>query len=227
MPQRTEQDKQTEQKLWSAYHADRSDANRNKLVELYLGYVRSVAINMHTKLPAYSMVMVDDLVTYGVLGLMDAIKKYDPKTRAKFLTYSSLRISGAMKDGLRELDRVKRRSRQDYPKTFSLSYTGRYKSQHGDWSEAFSPIVETFSTCDPTPSFENTELIRNLMVGLNKRERLILISYYSLGCSLLETGKSLGLSESRVSQLMTDIKQRVHERWPNGLNGFDYEETAA
>jgi RNA polymerase sigma factor for flagellar operon FliA len=91
---------------WAKYQRDKDDLTRNRLMELYLPLVRYTSERVHTKLP--DEVNVDDLFSAGVLGLIDAVKAFDPKRNVKFETYCVQRIRGAILDELRTLDWVPR-----------------------------------------------------------------------------------------------------------------------
>jgi RNA polymerase sigma factor for flagellar operon FliA len=80
-----------------------------ELIEKYRHKVRIVAVKMARDLPA--SVDVDDLVSMGFLGLMDAADRFDPKKGVQFSTFAEFRIRGAMLDGLREQDWVPRSAR--------------------------------------------------------------------------------------------------------------------
>ena len=72
---------------------------RDKLVEDHLSLVKFVAQKIARRLPPN--VELDDLVSSGSEGLLDASRKYDPSRDNTFKTYAEIRISGAMFDGLR------------------------------------------------------------------------------------------------------------------------------
>ena len=80
------------------------------MVEAYLPNVKSVADRMATKLPP--SVETEDLYSAGVIGLIDAIDKFDPSRGVLFKTYAELRIRGSILDSLRELDWVPRSVRR-------------------------------------------------------------------------------------------------------------------
>ena len=80
------------------------------LIQEYAPMVKYIAQRLACRLPA--SVCLDDLISAGVIGLMDAIEKYDPTCAATFKTYAELRIRGAMLDELRGLDWVPRTVRQ-------------------------------------------------------------------------------------------------------------------
>lgn len=93
-------------RLWDAYLEDKSIESRNALMVHYRKLVDYVAQRLALKLP--SNVELDDLKSYGLFGLMDAISKFDPGRGFKFETYAVTRIQGSMLDEIRALDWVPR-----------------------------------------------------------------------------------------------------------------------
>ncbi|MCJ7730256.1 MAG: FliA/WhiG family RNA polymerase sigma factor [Sedimentisphaerales bacterium] len=92
--------------VWEHYHKSREEQYRNLLMEHYRYLVRYTAERLHTKLP--DKVEVDDLISAGNFGLMDAIDAFDPARGVKFETYCSPRIRGSILDELRSMDWVPR-----------------------------------------------------------------------------------------------------------------------
>ena len=92
--------------LWRDYHTGRGVELRNQLVELYLPLVKYNAERIWQRLP--EGVDLDDLISAGVFGLMDAIDAFDLTRGVKFETYCVPRIRGAMLDELRTMDWVPR-----------------------------------------------------------------------------------------------------------------------
>jgi RNA polymerase sigma factor for flagellar operon FliA len=92
--------------IWENFHKSRDEHHRNLLMEHYRYLVRYTAERVHTKLPG--KVEVDDLISAGNFGLMDAIDAYDPGRGVKFETYCSPRIRGSILDELRSMDWVPR-----------------------------------------------------------------------------------------------------------------------
>jgi RNA polymerase sigma factor for flagellar operon FliA len=86
------------------------DPMRHQVILDYLPLIRYIAQKLATKLP--SNVDLDDLYSAGVIGLMDAINKYDPTRDNKFKTYAEFRIRGSMLDELRSQDWVPRSVRE-------------------------------------------------------------------------------------------------------------------
>ena len=98
------------EKLWGEYVKDRSPQLREKLIIEYAPLVKLVAGKLGMNL-GYN-VEFDDLVGYGVFGLIDAIDKFDYGKGVKFETYASLRIRGAVLDQIRRMDWIPRTVRQ-------------------------------------------------------------------------------------------------------------------
>lgn len=89
-------------------------ADRDHLLEEHMPLVKRLAHHMKAKLPP--SVEVDDLVQAGMMGLLDAINRYEETHGAQFETYAVLRIRGAMLDELRNSDWMPRSTRQSMRK---------------------------------------------------------------------------------------------------------------
>ncbi len=88
--------------LWEQFAVDRSIEVRNRIL---LKYVYLVKIIVNRVIPSYKKVMeYDDVISCGVLGLIDAIERYDPRRKVKFETYASIRIRGEIIDFMRKQD---------------------------------------------------------------------------------------------------------------------------
>ncbi len=95
------------EQLWIEYKRDQSNQDiRNRLVEMYLPLVKYNGERIWSRLP--EGVELDDLISAGVFGLMDAIDAFDLSRGVKFETYCVPRIRGAMLDELRTMDWVPR-----------------------------------------------------------------------------------------------------------------------
>lgn len=101
-------------KLWEAYQKNPSPDIREKIIIEYAPLVRVVAGRLSMYL-GYN-VEYDDLVSYGVFGLIDAIDKFDIGKEVKFETYASLRIRGSILDQIRKMDWIPRTVRQKQKK---------------------------------------------------------------------------------------------------------------
>lgn len=94
--------KEEDQKLWQRYKRTKSLAMREEIIKKYLYLVKYVAGRVAISLPPN--IEFGDLVSYGILGLFDAIEKYDVTQGNKFETYGVSRIRGSIMDELRKLD---------------------------------------------------------------------------------------------------------------------------
>ena len=98
------------EKLWEAYQKCPSAELLEKLITEYAPLVKVVAGRLSMYL-GYN-VEYEDLVSYGIFGLIDAIDKFDPGKDVKFETYASLRIRGSILDQIRKMDWIPRTVRQ-------------------------------------------------------------------------------------------------------------------
>jgi RNA polymerase sigma factor for flagellar operon FliA len=97
-----------------AYQGVASDTERERILMEQLPHVRYIARRIHERLPRH--VPFEDLVHAGVLGLIDALGKFDQSKHVQFSSYAKFRIRGAILDSLRELDwsprELRRKGRQ-------------------------------------------------------------------------------------------------------------------
>jgi len=94
------------QALWRQYKQNKDQATRDRLILTYAPLVKYVAGRLGSGLPAH--VDENDLVSYGLLGLIGAIERFDPDRDIKFETYAIARIKGSIIDELRAMDWVPR-----------------------------------------------------------------------------------------------------------------------
>ena len=100
--------------LWKKYK-DKNDLEaKEQLIISYIQLVKNISGRLYNAYNAH--VEYDDLVGYGIIGLLDAIEKFDYKLGNKFETYANIRIRGAIVDQLRSLDWIPRSMRQKYKK---------------------------------------------------------------------------------------------------------------
>jgi len=87
-----------------------SAEKRNELILTYTPLIKYIAARLAARLPA--QVSLDDLISCGIIGLIDAINKFDISKNVQFKTYAEFRVKGAMLDELRALDWVPRSIRR-------------------------------------------------------------------------------------------------------------------
>lgn len=101
----------TEQ-LWINYKEHNNKDAKDELIIHYVALVKIIAGRLYTSYNAH--VEFDDLLGYGIIGLIDAIEKFDHKKEVKFETYANIRIRGAIIDQIRHMDWIPRSTRQKY-----------------------------------------------------------------------------------------------------------------
>ena len=96
--------------LWNAYWQDRSPESRERLILQYVPLVKYVVGRLAISLPHF--LTSEDIISYGVVGLIDAVERYEAGRNVKFSTYAIARIRGAIIDELRALDWMPRQVRK-------------------------------------------------------------------------------------------------------------------
>ena len=120
-------DEREELMIWRKFKDLGSVKNKNILIEKYAPLVKYVAGKIINNVP--KNIEFDDLVGFGVFGLLDAINKFDPEKGIKFKTYGITRIRGQIYDELRALDWVPRSVRQKFKQMEEIRK--KYKKENG------------------------------------------------------------------------------------------------
>ncbi len=92
------------EKLWMNYNNTKDKYTKGQLIEKYVPLIKHIVNRMNINLPPY--LEYEDLISYGVFGLMQAIERYDTKKGIKFETYAYTRIKGSIIDELRKTDMI-------------------------------------------------------------------------------------------------------------------------
>ena len=234
--------------LWDDFAATRSLKARNELVLQYVHLVKSIVCRM---MPTYRKhVDFDDLMSCGMLGLMDAIDKFDRDKEVKFETYASMRIRGEIIDQIRKQDWAPISLRQKIKRVEEGYHMlegrlGRSVSEQEvadfikmDVSSVKKTLEEahTFnlvcldevlvdrikseeinlSADETTEERVEAEEVKNILAqyieSLPEKERLVVTLYYFEEMTLKEIGLTLGVSESRVSQIHSKALQGLRTR---------------
>lgn len=215
-----------------------SDERRAK-IEANLGYVHRIAKQVHER--CARSVDFDDIVSYGIIGLIQAIDAYDADRGVPFGAFARLRIAGAMRDHLRVLDWMPRGLRtrlneiDEEVKRFT-DENGRPPTrdeivQRRRWTK--EQVDDAFRIRSGTVSLDQLidkddgigdvikdhrqepnrqlDLLRSIGRNMGQRERLIILLYYYSGLTMREIGLTLNISESRVSQIHSDLIVRLRK----------------
>jgi RNA polymerase sigma factor for flagellar operon FliA len=176
-------------------------------IDAYLPLVRRVVQKVARRLP--SNVQRDDLLAAGVYGLVDSLRRNGGDGGDAFAWYARVRIRGAIFDELRAQDWLSRRVRQ------------RLTTAEGDSSACFVSFedcandeTELAGGDDPSELVEASSQRRALAAALQQlpeRERVVVGRYYFDGKKLKDIGAELGLSEPRISQILSRALGRLRE----------------
>jgi RNA polymerase sigma factor for flagellar operon FliA len=222
--------------------------HHDELVTQYAPLVKRIAYHLKARLPA--SVIVDDLLQAGMIGLLEASRKYDPNQGASFETYAGIRIRGSMLDELRRNDwapkSVHRKVRditeaireiehdkgrdaraEEVIEHLNISKTEYYKtlqtiSSHKviSWEDmGVDEEAIKHSLTERQVGLQeelekrnfNTKLAEAI-ASLPDREKMIIALYYDSELNLREIGKVLNVSESRISQLLSQAHIRLRAR---------------
>lgn len=220
----------------------------DELVTRYAPLVKRIAYHLKARLPA--TVMVDDLLQAGMMGLLEASKKYDAEQGASFETYAGIRIRGSMLDELRRNDwapkSVHRKvrditaaireiesregrdardqevvealgiSKKEYFKTLQDVSTHRVLS----WDDlGVDENTIGQSIVDKKPGIQDQlerqhfrDHLSEAIASLPEREKMTVALYYESELNLREIGDVLNVSESRISQLLSQAHIRLRAR---------------
>jgi RNA polymerase sigma factor for flagellar operon FliA len=225
--------------IWREFRTTRDPGLRNRLVLQYAPLVKYVAGRLRTRMP--DTVEQDDLVSDGVLGLMDAIERFEPARGLSFQTFAVPRIRGAIIDGMRSMDFVPRSVRDKLRTVHRARATlevrlGRVPEDGEVAVEAGIPLqtlrdlsrqansnhanLDDFDLADELSQAAdhqveqgdvNASLMR-VVDQLAERDQVIIALYYFEGLTLAEIGLVLGVTESRVSQVHRRATTSLREK---------------
>jgi len=237
--------------------------NRDQLLMEHLPTVRYLARRIHERLPQH--VELDDLISAGVVGLIDAFSKFDHTKQVQFKSYAQFRIRGAILDSLRTLDwsprELRRKGRaveeairtttqklgrvpaeneiaremdlnlSDYQQLLGELKGLEIGSLHMERTEDAGDEELTYipSSPDEDPLFrcmqgEMKQCLIDAIEELPEKERMVLTLYYYEELTMKEIGLTLGVVESRVSQIHSAAVVRLRVALA-GLRTGDTEST--
>jgi RNA polymerase sigma factor for flagellar operon FliA len=175
--------------LWVRCRAGDAQA-RAALIERYLPLAR--ALSRRVRMVGSPLSDADDLGSAAVLGLIDAVDRFEPGRGVPFEAYAALRIRGAIIDELRRVDE-RGRSAEETPRAVSLD--GLVEE---DWTRFLAADDEVDA------KFDHEDLcgrVEGALASLPPRQREVLARYYADSLTLREAGLRMGISEARACQL--------------------------
>ena len=186
---------------WEEWKLSRSADIRSQLVCHYLPLVKLVARSTGRQTDESFR---PDLLSFGAIGLMDAIDKFDAEVGVQFETYATRRIRGAMFDGLRSLTwfprGADRRASRKIHKIVAVDFQTAQAQNGYPLAETLSDRVEELPDDIAEIAAEHQEVVRAIE-ALPPRERRIVLEYYFERRCLADIGADMGISESRACQL--------------------------
>ena len=234
-------------KLWESYQKNPSSELREQIILEYVPLVKVVAGRLSMYL-GYN-VEYDDLVGYGIFGLIDAIDKYDANKDVKFETYASLRIRGSILDHIRKMDWIPRTVRQKQKKLDEAVKRIEIAQEMGIsedelivWQsqlkitnivslneyveQGTEPVMDARNNShfiQPEEKIQENGLekvLKDTLEFLTEKERKVIELYYYEELTLKEISKVLSVSESRISQLHTKALLKMRKKMGNYMDIF-------
>lgn len=169
-----------------------SAENMDQVVQEYSPMIKYVANRIALRLPPH--IEVDDLISVGVMGLIDAIEKYDPTRGAKFKTYAEFRVRGSILDELRSLDWVPRSIRQKAAQVDAVSH--KLQARFGRPPE------------DEEVAAEMGVTLEQFFITLNETKSMPLISLEDLGVAK-ESGERRSLLDCLAGKSDVDPQTQL------------------
>jgi len=189
--------------LWASCRLGDS-ASRCALIERYAPLATALARRM--RVPTGALLGRDDVESAALIGLIDAVDRYDPDRGVPFEGYAGFRIRGAVLDELRHVDDrsrgERRRARADVADTdpeigayaLTLSLDMLLESGDRDWA----------ADDESTDRYDDQDLLMRVESALDclpPRQREVLARYYGESLTLRESALKMGISEARACQL--------------------------
>lgn len=211
---------------FAAARAARVRPDRNAMVEEHMPLAKRVAKSMYTKI--VGRIDYDDLLSGACIGLLNARDGYDP-SRGEFVTIARRMVPGAMVDQMRsESDRsrlsIVGEKAIEHARTRFYAEHGRYPTDdelraagvtareldHGRLGKIDRATVADAVYHQPD-DVERADWWLEMCRGLTRTEKSIVLMHFRDGLTMKETGRALDLSESRISQLVTSLLERMKQ----------------
>lgn len=203
-------------RLWQSFAKTRDPKIKNELLLNYVDLVRSVVLRMMPVYRGYNE--FDDLVSCGVLGLMDAIDKFDLSQNVKFQTYAAVRIRGEIIDHMRRSD-------------WAPSSLRRKISAVNDAAEALenelsrSPTEEEIAAkLDMKPKDVRDVLEKSYMFNLVHFEDMLTETWTSIPGSADDESPEAFVENREVQSVLTDIVATLPEKERTVISLYYFEE---
>lgn len=218
--------------LWLRWQKERTAVARDALIIHYSPWARAVARDVYLRV----YLMLDawhDCVQNALLGLMDAIERFDPGRGVPFKPFARLRVRGAVFDGLRVLRNVHLELGYDAPFRTAAARE-RVASLHDDAdSDTLQDFIATavglglgflleqqsmpggMQPTDAYAELEKAEMsaaVAESVEQLSERQRAVVVMHYYHQLPFVEVAERLGVTKGRISQLHKQALERLRCR---------------
>jgi len=219
--------------LWKEYKKSKSSSLKEALIKQYLRLVYYVI--HRTELKGANLLNEQDFYQFGILGLNEAIERFDPNYGVKFETYAIPRIRGMILDELRKLDFIPRSYKESVKKELDeenarrrendqceltiTDYLREYQKlslsqQVGEEEDTVLDLLpgDGESPMDIVEKEDLKEIILKEINKLPERQKLVITLYYFEEMNYQEIADLLNISVSRVSQLHTEVINKLRKK---------------
>lgn len=206
-------------KLWETYCKKRTPELREQIIIEYAPLVKLVAGRLSMYL-GYN-VEYEDLVSYGVFGLIDAIDKFDYGKNVKFETYASLRIRGAILDQIRKMDWIPRSVRQKQKK-IDAAYT-KIEAEKGRTATDEELAAELEVSVDELYNWQGQANINNLVSLDEFVEQGSEVRMETIGNSHFEQPEK-AIEKTELTKMISEALSLLTEKENKVVTLYYYEE---
>jgi len=203
-----------EEDLWNRFVRERDASARTRLIERYVPFARILAAKLYAG-RRVKETEFEDYLHYAVLGLIEAVDKFDPGRNVLFRTFAAHRIQGSV---LNNVERLSERDEQ-------LALKGRLRKQRleslhegeregAKTSKLFEEMAEVSRAQDVYSGHELKQLratIQAIVEVLPERERAVIKYHYFHNLGIEEIADILGLSKGRISQIHRQALRSLRE----------------
>lgn len=222
--------------------------NREEMCRFYQRRLVAMARKVHARVPEGDT-SVEDLVGFGVIGLLEAFDRYSPVVGVGFEAFAEYRIRGAMLDALRTADTSTRRRRLAAKRIADATQKGQdslgrtpghteiagilnvdmdeyWRLRNMACPITLFPLEASFDSPDESTSAlrriaaqEARVKLRKAIEALPERERQVAILYHGRGLSLAEVGQVFGVSASRICQILSAVCGKLRVTLRDSIDG--------
>lgn len=190
--------------IWQEYKTTKSLLVRKQIISNYINLVHYVI--HRSKFIKLDVVERNDFFQFGILGLVEAIDRFNPDLGIKFETYAIQRIRGKIIDELRKLQ-IKPRTNLSEENGVAYQNVSLYQQIESEEGFLLHEIISA-DIPEPFNSLEEDEqqlVLFNMLKDLPEREQLVITLYYIENLNFQEIAEVLNLTISRVSQMRRQI----------------------